>query len=466
MNAILNLAMKDLRILSRDKLAAFFILGFPILMGVFFGLVMNGSQSGSNAMRILIVDQDKTEGSKQLIQLLTDNKNLIVEESELAVANDAVRKGKRVGYIEIPVGFGTAAGVVWQEQPEIVLATDPSRGAEGAMLEGFLMQAMGQITMEGFNDTDRMLSNIKQSQENLQSDESLGALQKMALNKVFNDLSGTMTALNAFDSLMGQISKPATENDSQTPAIPTTDPLKVREETADTAAAGQGNFQLANIKRKGIDLQLDPNSPRAISKKLTSNWDLSFPQGMLWGVLGCGAGFAISVAKERSQGTMVRLQASPLSTMEILLGKALACFMAVIAVILMMTVLGFALGMRPGNFLFLGISAFCVAICFVGIMMTMSVLGKTEQSVSGSGWAINMIMAMFGGAMVPLFFFPPFLQTLSTFSPVKWAIYSLEGAIWRGLAFQELLVPWLVLIGIGISGFLIGTTLLRRSLGS
>ena len=47
MNQVLVMAIKDLRLLFRDKLGAFFIIGFPILMGIFFGMVMGGPSSGS-----------------------------------------------------------------------------------------------------------------------------------------------------------------------------------------------------------------------------------------------------------------------------------------------------------------------------------------------------------------------------------------------------------------------------------
>ena len=41
MNPILVMALKDLRLLFRDKLGAFFIIGFPILMGLFFGCTLD-----------------------------------------------------------------------------------------------------------------------------------------------------------------------------------------------------------------------------------------------------------------------------------------------------------------------------------------------------------------------------------------------------------------------------------------
>ena len=37
MRTVLTMAMKDLRLISRDWLGMFFIVGFPMLMGIFFG---------------------------------------------------------------------------------------------------------------------------------------------------------------------------------------------------------------------------------------------------------------------------------------------------------------------------------------------------------------------------------------------------------------------------------------------
>ena len=74
MTAVIQMAIKDLRILFRDRLGAFFILVFPILMGLFFGLIMGGNSGGSTAaMRIVVVDQDQSEMSRKFIESLKKN---------------------------------------------------------------------------------------------------------------------------------------------------------------------------------------------------------------------------------------------------------------------------------------------------------------------------------------------------------------------------------------------------------
>ena len=144
-------------------------------------------------------------------------------------------------------------------------------------------------------------------------------------------------------------------------------------------------------------------------------------------------------------------------------GKATACFLAVIGVIGVMVALGMWLGMRPRSPALLVLAAVCIAFCFVGIMMLMSVIGKTEEAVSGGAWAANMLMAMFGGGMMPLLFMPGFMKTLSNFSPVKWSILALEGAIWRGFTLSEMLLPCGMLLATGAVCFALGARMLART---
>jgi ABC-2 type transport system permease protein len=74
-----------------------------------------------------------------------------------------------------------------------------------------------------------------------------------------------------------------------------------------------------------------------------------------------------------------------------------------------------------------------------------------------------MLMAMFGGAMIPLLFMPSFMRVASNLSPVKWSILALEGAIWRGFTLSEMLLPCAVLIAIGAVCMAIGTRMLSRA---
>ena len=120
-------------------------------------------------------------------------------------------------------------------------------------------------------------------------------------------------------------------------------------------------------------------------------------------------------------------------------------------------------GVRPDSWLALAAAILASSTGFVGLMMLLSALGKTEASASGIGWAVLVVLAMIGGGMVPLFAMPGWMQTLSHASPVKWSILALEGAIWRDFGASEMLLPCFVLVAVGVAGFLVGSLAFRRS---
>ena len=70
---------------------------------------------------------------------------------------------------------------------------------------------------------------------------------------------------------------------------------------------------------------------------------------------------------------------------------------------------------------------------------------------------------MTGGAMVPLFAMPPWMQTASMVSPVRWAIVAFEGAIWRGFSPAQMALPCAILLTLGVAGFALGTRMMRWS---
>jgi ABC-2 type transport system permease protein len=437
MKSVLQMALKDLKILSRDKMGAFFIVGFPILMGLFFGLMMGGfSSGGRSAMKIAIVDQDQSEISRKFVQSLSENKNLSVDLTELEPAKESVRKGTRVGLLIVPQGFGETAGVFWEKPPEIQLGMDPSRSAEAGMMQGFVMEAIGSLVGERFKNPAQFKSSIDRARQQVKEAPDINALNRQLLLGFFG-------SVNAMLDQLDKLPKQDGENGGQ---------------------IGAGNFQFANIQPLDISRTIEPGSQESQLKKLKSRWDISFPQAMMWGVLGCVAGFSSSIVRETTLGTMTRLLIAPIAKWQILAGKATACFLTVVLVVALLTTLGVLLpnGLRPNSYPLLAVATICVAVCFVGIMMAFSVLGRTEQSVSGVGWAINMVMAMLGGAMIPVMFMPSFMQPLSFVSPIKWGILAIEGAIWRQFSFQEMLLPCGILLAVGLVGFAIGTTVMNR----
>jgi len=428
--------------MTRDWLGLFFIVGFPIMMGVFFGSMYGGiGERGSTKLDVAVVDEDGSPMSAKFVESLGNSGSVVVQKLPREEALDRVRRGQLVGMIGVPAGFGKTAGMMWMESPAIELGVDPSRQAEAGMLQGLIMQAAGKIAMERFQDAASMRSLVQNSRDTIIADTKIPPEMRPLLDQMMMSLDGFMAKWQE---------------------VQTVDRETAKGEEKQSSAAGNA-FEIARIKTIDVTREPPKGSREAVFQQIRSRWDISFPQAMLWGVLACAATFAISIVRERKQGTLLRLQAAPISRTQVLFGKAAACFLAVIGVIIMMVALGMFLGMRPRSPVLLAGASVCVAFCFVGVMTLMSVVVKSEEAVSGAAWGANMIMAMFGGAMIPLAFMPRFMTTLSQASPVKWSILALEGAIWRGYTPFEMLLPCGVLIAVGIVCLAVGSIRLAAS---
>jgi ABC-2 type transport system permease protein len=175
--------------------------------------------------------------------------------------------------------------------------------------------------------------------------------------------------------------------------------------------------------------------------------------------------FAISLAVERSRGTLTRLLMSPAPSWTLLAGKGLACYAAILIVEVALALIGATFfGVRPSSVGLLVLAILVVPLAFVGLMMFVASLGRTEEGASGAGWAIMMPMSMLGGGMIPLAVMPSWIEPASYLSPVRWAILSYEGAIWRNFSLAEMALPCAILIAIGLAAFALGARRFQASL--
>ena len=210
------------------------------------------------------------------------------------------------------------------------------------------------------------------------------------------------------------------------------------------------------MKLNVVPVTFDRSEPR-------SAFEITFPCSILLAVLGCMMTFTMSIVIEQKQGTLLRLRVAPLSKMHILGGKGLACFLSCVGTACILLLVGVTcLGVRVSSWPYVLASIAAMAVCFSGLMMLLSVLGRTEQAVGGSAMAFVLVMATLGGGLVPLIVMPDWMLTMSHVCPVKWGILALEGAIWRGFDFTEMLLPCGILLSVGVLSFGLGARILSR----
>lgn len=417
MRVVLTIALKDLKLLRRDKMAIFFAFLFPLIYATFFGTIFSaGGGGGNTAMTILVVDQDQTDRSRSFIEALREAPELEVVPSSEEEAREEVRRGSEVAYILLPTGFGEASANRFTGQtPRVLIAADPKRKAEEGMLQGILTKYAAQDLQRLFQDPQAMEQQIEtaRSQLSLPGSDPL----RQSLDRLFDEV----LTLNALPNVPGN----------------------------------EGGFEMTPLEFESVPVIVEAEGPR-------NAYSISFPQGIIWGIMGCAASFGISLVIERQRGTLVRIQTGPVSRYQILGGKALACFLTTSGLAAVLLVLGAVVfSVQAPSLVYLFLAVASTATAFVGVMMLLSVVGKTEQAAAGIGWAVLLPMAMIGGAMVPLFLMPSWLQQLSHISPVKWAILAMEGAIWRGFTLSEMMFPCLILVGIGVACFAVGVRAFR-----
>lgn len=195
-----------------------------------------------------------------------------------------------------------------------------------------------------------------------------------------------------------------------------------------------------------------------------TGFELAFPAAVLWGLIGCAGAFAAATVAERRSGTHLRLCAAPIHWSSMLLGKWLACMVAcAVDATALLLIARVAFGVRVESFVGLPLAIACCAICFGGVTVLLGVLGRTEQAVGGASWATLLLMAMVGGAMVPVSVMPSWMRGVSALSPVRWGIVALEGATFRGLTLVELAPALGMLVAFGGVALLSGAFLARRA---
>src|SRR5688572_22669082 len=192
MRTVLTMAVKDMLLISRDWLGLFFILGFPILMGIFFGSMYGSMDAESAALNIAVVDKDRSDMSARFVESLGDTGQVRIQQLGRAEAMDRVRRGQLVGMVAIPKGFGETAGILWMEGPAIEVGIDPSRKAEAGMLEGMILQAVGKLMMVRFQDPAGMRPLIKKTQEDIAAATDIPILLRTTLSQFMNSLDGML----------------------------------------------------------------------------------------------------------------------------------------------------------------------------------------------------------------------------------------------------------------------------------
>jgi len=434
LGTVLTLAKKDLRLLLRDPVDVFFVTGFPLVFAVLFGLIYSGGGGGGGEMSVLAVDRDGTAVSAALIDRLDASDAVAVERiDDVDAGRDRVRTGDAVAMIVVPAGYGDGVTGIFtgRAPPAVGGAIDPARMAEAGVLEGVATAAGFEVMIETLSDAEVLDGALVDAGSVLRTAEGVDPITR--------GLLGTM--IDTGRRLIGRSDDGA---------------------GGDPDGEGEASDTVGFDGFRPIELELE-SIAREPGKRPASGFEVTFPQAAAWAVLGCVSGFGMSLVRERSSGTLLRLAVAPMARTGVIAGKALACFVATVAVLAVLYGVGAAaFGVRIASPFGLAAAIGSTAFGFVGVMMCLGSISQTEGGAEGFVRAMLLVMALIGGAGIPLFFMPGWMQTVSGVSPFRWAIIALEGASFRGFSVGELAVPCGVLMGIGAVGMGLASMMFKR----
>lgn len=176
---------------------------------------------------------------------------------------------------------------------------------------------------------------------------------------------------------------------------------------------------------------------------------------------------AMSVAREREQGTFDQLLVTPFRPAEIMVGKAVPSVLIGLiqaTLILLVAQLWFHIPFA-GSYLVLygGLLLFLMAAVGIGLML--SAVVATMQQAMLYAFVIVMPFSLLSGLTTPISNMPAFFQTLTLLNPLRYAIDIAHQVYLEGAGFDRLwpdLWPMVIIAAFTLSG---AAWLFRRGLG-
>jgi ABC-2 type transport system permease protein len=396
MTAIIAMIRKDLILYLNDKRALMLNLLMPIVLAAFFGSLFGGAGSGNNSkIEIGLVQQDTSVIGRKIGDALKADSTLTVRELSEQEAKDKVRAGKLMVAVVIPAGFGDASGQsLFQpgSKPALPLYYDPSQSTVLAMVKGLLtqhvMQAVTSEVMGGASGSKFTEANLKQLEQVPDSDDKQALIGLLGVLKKYQDHEASKgDGQRAVTSGGGNLSVPFT--------------------TTDEALSSGPKYNAYAHAFAGMGVQF---------------------------ILFMGIDLGIGILLARRMGIWNRLLAAPITMSQVLVSRALSG--AMIAAGLMVAI--FACAMLIFKVEVSNAAGFVLVVLGFALMtasfgLLIAAFGKTPEAARGLAVFATLILVMLGGAWVPTFVFPAWMQQLTLIVPTRWAVDGLDAMTWRGL---------------------------------
>ena len=402
---ILDLALKDLRQIGRDRLAFFFLLVLPIVFTLMFGFAFaGGEQETGTRLSVALLDHDEGSLSAPLRSLLAQSGIVRLApaasgESEAEVAL-AVAGGALAAAIVVPDGY-SAQLLAGHPLPLKVIALPGSDAAPAAT--GAVRSVVMRLT--GAVDAARITTDLYERRR--------GFADEMAEDRYFTE--ALQQALAAWE--VPPVTIASTEPGRSLPA-----------------AAGD------------LSESADPGAYAHSSPGMMAQFAIA-------GLISA----AQVLVLERKSRSLARLLTTAISRVEILLGHYLAIVLMILAQFLLLMLFGqLFLGLNYfGQPLASLLLALATATFAGGLGLLIGALAQTEEQVIIYSLVPMFLFAGLGGAWVPLAFTPEAFQRVAYLTPVAWLMDGYKDILIRGQGVSAVLPAVGVLLLYAVAGFVL-----------
>jgi ABC-2 type transport system permease protein len=411
--AIGALIRNDIRLYFSDRRAVIVGVLVPILIAAFFGYIFGGTGKSEDQGKIpiAVVDEDHSNVSRAITTDLAADTLLQVSVLERAAARQQVKSGKQTAAAVFPQGFGeqaTRSLFAGNNKPQVELLVDPTQTTGARVIEGLLAQySMQEISKEAFTGAYGRKA----------LDSYLRQLEQLEATPLRDDLKALLTEARKLNTRI--------------------------DSGADEISGEQRSF--------GLSIPYTVSSTPVTARDNTpyNSYAHSFAGMAVQFILFAGIDAGVLLLLTRQRGIWQRLRSAPLRRGEFMLARALATTligMFQFTLIYLAAMLLFKVRIEGS---WPGLIAVSIALCLLnaafGLML--ATLGRSASSTRGLAMMATLLLVMLGGAWVPAFVFPRWLQDVSGYLPTRWAVDGLDGATWRGLPFDAAILPTLLLAG-------------------
>jgi ABC-2 type transport system permease protein len=405
------IAMKDLKIFTRDRAAVFFFIIFPFMFVLLF-YYLNVGAAEDVRLELHVVTQEAEGGlSHQIIRAMetTDESRLgpgdpvIIWDKDYHKAHQAVEDGELSGFIAFPADF--TEKIMTGSGTRLEVVADAGAINERAALNGFAGAIASQFS------ANRAIINA-----------SMTLLVEGGIIPDDEESIG-----RAVDEIMAGI-------------------------FSGGVAGAEASYIGFNIEKVG---EMEAENP---ANYVIAGYLVMF-------VFFAAAVTAETIVRERQNNTLERLLASSVRKESILGGVFAGTAIRGLIQILIFWLAGIFIfdvdfGLAPAAVIVLSILMVVMSAAFAVMLAT---LVRTQRSAGSLAVVTALVLAPLGGCWWPLFIMPRWLQNVAKISPHAWANTGFNKLMLFGAEFNAVVPEMLVLIGFAVVFGLIAIWRFRTS---